>query len=338
MTTPKVTPRNTPKADCRVVPEITRGERPCRGLAQLEELLHPRRAVQALASKAMAPSRLLDGTFRPEEEVPYEEIKFREAIGAGSFGAVFLATWREQDVAVKQCKVACQQDADMLLLEIRYLQALRHRRLVSLLACCHRAPHVVMVMEYMAGGSLYSLLFSKKAKLPFERCAQMALQISEGLTYLHSLHVVHRDLKTMNIVLDKAWNCKICDFGLTVSLDRSHLTVDRLQGSPRYLAPEQFEAAAKITLKVDIWQMGCIFLELFCQVIPFHNATAVQQVATELLVRKRPPSAPASADARARLFIQACLRLQPTQRPTAPVLESALASVISEVDVPLRHC
>lgn len=328
VSTPKVTPRSTPVVTSRATLQSSPQNDRARGLSYLEELLQPRRcAAQALAGKPMAPSRLLDGTFRPEEEVPFQEIKFREAIGAGSFGAVFLATWRGQDVAVKQCKVADQRDADMLLLEIRYLQALRHERLVSLLACCHKAPHVVMVMEFMPGGSLYSLLFSKKQKLSFDRSAKMGLQVCEGLTYLHSLYVVHRDLKTMNIVLDKALNCKICDFGLTVSLERSHLTVDRLQGSPRYLAPEQFEAAAKITLKVDIWQMGCIFLELFCQVIPFANATAVEQVATELLVRRRAPTAPASADGRARVLIHACLRLHANQRPTAPMLESALKAV-----------
>merc|ERR1719502_89195 len=157
-------------------------------------------------------------------------------------------------------------------------------------------------MEYMSGGSLHSALFGKRPRtdLRFADKARMALQVAEGLTYLHEQHVVHRDLKTMNIVLDHELNCKICDFGLTITLERTHLTVKSLQGSPRYMAPEQFESNAKITEKVDIWQLGCTMLELFCLTIPFHNATGVQQIATELLVKRRPPSCPHQADPRAR--------------------------------------
>lgn len=215
----------------------------------------------------------------------------------------------------------------MLLLEIRHLQLLRHPRLVSFLGSCHHAPHVVMIMEYMPNGSLYALLFSKKQRLDFAIRATMAWQVANGISYLHDIFVVHRDLKTMNIVLDHDLNCKICDFGLALSLERSHMTIRSLQGSPRYLAPEQFETAARITLKVDIWQMGCVMMELFCQVIAFHNCTSVHQVATELLVRRRPPSLPVSSDARARVLIQACLRLSPAQRPTAAALETALQAI-----------
>eukprot|EP00971_Amphidinium_carterae_P063763 1262107-Amphidinium_carterae.1 len=71
------------------------------------------------------------------------------------------------------------------------------------------------------------------------------------------------------------------------------------------MAPEQFESKAKITEKVDIWQMGCVMLELFCSVTPFANAQGVQQVATDLLIRKRGPQIPAEADPRSRTLMQA---------------------------------
>lgn len=212
----------------------------------------------------------------------------------------------------------------MFLMEVQYLQKLRHPRLVSFLGCCNRPPHVLMLMEYMEAGSLHGLLFGKGRKpLSFSLKLRMAQQIAEGLTYLHEISIVHRDLKTMNIVLDKELNCKICDFGLTLTLDSTHMTVRSLQGSPRYMAPEQFESAARITEKVDIWQMGCVMLELFCGKIPFAEAKGVQQVATELLVRRRPPSVPADTDPCARCLVQACLRIEPKQRPTSDVLERA---------------
>jgi len=197
-----------------------------------------------------------------------------------------------------------------------------------------------MVMEYMSGGSLHELLFKRKQSLDFEQKARMALEITEGLSYLHGLGVIHRDLKTMNIVLDDKLGCKICDFGLTLMLERSHFTVRGFQGSPRYMAPEQFESVAKITEKVDIWQVGCVFLELFCLSVPFSHCHGVQQIAAELLVRHRPPVTPADADPRARALISACLRLRPQARPTSVALEQALgklASAASEavMDAPL---
>jgi len=256
--------------------------------------------------------------------IPYEEIKFGDPIGAGSFGAVYKGTARGTTVAIKQCKIGDEHDAKMLLKEICYLQQLRHERLVSFLYFCNRPPHILLLMEFMPGGSLHHLLFGKKKRLPFDVKARMGWQVSEGLIYLHGLNVVHRDLKTMNIVLDMELNCKICDFGLTITLEKTHLTVKSLQGSPRYMAPEQFESDAKINEKVDIWQMGCVMLEMFCLEVPFKSCTSVPQIISELVMKKSPPTIPRDADPRARALIQACFRILPARRPAAKQLEQAL--------------
>eukprot|EP00929_Paragymnodinium_shiwhaense_P112823 TRINITY_DN81095_c0_g1_i1.p1 TRINITY_DN81095_c0_g1~~TRINITY_DN81095_c0_g1_i1.p1 ORF type:complete len:1040 (+),score=179.24 TRINITY_DN81095_c0_g1_i1:63-3122(+) len=261
-------------------------------------------------------------------EARYEDIKFGEPIGTGSFGAVWKGHYNEQCVAIKQCRVGDRSETEMLMKEISHLQKLRHPRLVSFLGYCNHQPHLLLLMEYMPGGSLYSLLFGPRPKkLGFLAKAKMAGQIAEGLTYLHARGIVHRDLKTMNVVLDDDLSCKICDFGLTITLERSHLTVRHLQGSPRYMAPEQFESAARITEKVDIWQMGCLMLELFCLSIPFSHCTGVQQVATLLLIRKQGPGIPVEADHRARNLIQAALRISASLRPTAAALEEALGFI-----------
>lgn len=232
--------------------------------------------------------------------------------------------------AIKHCRMADGHDADMLLRETRYLQNLRHPRLVSYLGFCKHQRQVYLLMEFMAGGSLHALLFgstSKRRRLAFATQTRMAHQVAEGLAYLHTLNVVHRDLKTHNIVLDSETTCKICDFGLTVTLEQSHLTVKALQGSPRYMAPEQFEITAHITEKVDIWQMGCVMLELYCKFVPFSGSSGVHQIATELLLKKRPPRCPTDADPRCRALVQACLRIQAKNRPAAATLEHALSVV-----------
>mmetsp|Transcript_102207 Transcript_102207/g.288731 ORF Transcript_102207/g.288731 Transcript_102207/m.288731 type:complete len:675 (+) Transcript_102207:90-2114(+) len=331
----EVTPRQESPAR-QIKPATPRSEATNLVVYNRETLLWVEDRLQARAHEkgpsAKPPRFEVEGDERQSKEnsVNYDEISWREAIGAGSFGAVWRARYHGAQVAVKQCKVGGdQKDVDMLIMEIRYLQRFRHQRLVSYLGCCFHKGHVVLLMEFMEGGSLYSLLFSRKKALVFADKARMARQVAGGLSYLHELHVVHRDLKTMNIVMDAALNCKICDFGLTITLEKTHATVRALQGSPRYMAPEQFdmEVGAKITEKVDIWQMGCVMLELFCGVVPFSNAQGVAQIATELLVRRKPPSIPAAADPLARALIHACLRIQASKRPAAADLQDALNGV-----------
>merc|ERR1719491_363418 len=247
--------------------------------------------------------------------VAHKDIDFIEHVGTGSFGAVWCGHFRGQEVAVKQCAIGNAADTKMLLEEIRCLQSLRHPRLESYLGCCNKAPHVLMLMDYMPGGSLQNLLFKKKQFIEFKEKARMAYEIAEGLAYIHGLGVVHRDLKTANIVLDTQLHCKVCDFGLTLMLEQSHVTVQKLEGSPRYMAPEQFQHKARITEKCDVWQFGCVMLELFCLAVPFAHFKGLQHIVTELCVRKRPPAVPADADPRARLFVQASLRMSPAARP-----------------------
>lgn len=269
-----------------------------------------------------------------EPEIPLEEIHKEKKVGAGSFGAVWKAHCRGQAVAVKYCQVNKPSEVKMIREEISYLQKLRHPCLVSFVGFARDAGQVLIVMEFMSGGSLSHILFTKKTFLSFDRKSVMARQIAEGLSFLHDQNVVHRDLKTANVILDDDLNCKICDFGLTITLDRTHMTVYGLQGSPRYMAPEQLDAnehkPTKITEKVDIWQMGCVLLELYCQIVPFANLSSIAAIIAELVVKKRGPIIPEKTDPRARVLLAACLRLKPKARPSAEILLDTIQNLCWE--------
>jgi len=269
-----------------------------------------------------------------EAEILLEEIQKEKKVGAGSFGAVWKAKCRGRDVAVKYCQVGKPSEVKMIEEEISYLRKLRHPRLVSFLGFAKDAGQVIIVMEFMSGGSLSHILFTKKVTLSFDRKCVMAHQMAEGLAFLHDLSVVHRDLKTANVILDDDLNCKICDFGLTITLDRTHMTVWGLQGSPRYMAPEQLDASdhkpTRITEKVDIWQMGCVLMELYCHTLPFANLSSVASIITELVVKRRGPAIPEKTDPRARVLIGACLRLSPKVRPSADMLLEAIGGICPE--------
>merc|ERR1719326_2068787 len=118
----------------------------------------------------------------------------------------------------------------------------------------------------MANGSLYDLLHQRRQPLTLVQRLSMAVQIAEGVDFLHgrSPPFVHRDLKSMNVVMDFEFNTKLCDFGLTQSMEKTHITRRENEGgSPRYMAPELFDSGGKITEKLDIWALGCLTLEIF---------------------------------------------------------------------------
>merc|ERR1719159_1890080 len=167
-------------------------------------------------------------------------------------------------------------------------------------------------------GSLHHLLHVRQLQLPMLHCLNMCMQLADGVRYLHSQDpvVVHRDLKTQNVVLDLNWNIKLCDFGLTESMERTHITKQNNGGSPRYMAPELFDCKTKITEKIDIWAMGCIFVEVFGGPLPYENITSLAELTRELLVHRRPPAVPEDLiPEHMRVIIIRCLDFDYTLRP-----------------------
>merc|ERR1712138_286908 len=128
-------------------------------------------------------------------------------------------------------------------------------------------------------------------RLPLSHGLNMCLQIADAVQYLHNQNpvVVHRDLKSLNVVLDLQLNVKICDFGLTESMERTHITKKNNGGSPRYMAPELFDDKSKITEKIDLWAMGCLFIEIFGGPLPYEGINTLAELTRAMLVEKRIP-------------------------------------------------
>ncbi|CAE7744369.1 unnamed protein product, partial [Symbiodinium microadriaticum] len=121
---------------------------------------------------------------------------------------------------------------------------------------------------------------------------KLVLHMAEGVAYLHGQRppFVHRDLKSANVVLDEELNARLCDFGITEPMERTHISRRAAEaGSPRYMAPELFDGRAKLTEKLDIWALGCLIIEVLTSRTPHEECNNIQQVATKLLVRLEPP-------------------------------------------------
>jgi serine/threonine protein kinase len=267
------------------------------------------------------------------EKVKYSSLQFVESLGSGEFGQVFRGFYQGQEVAIKQLYWDETGSAHLmreLAKEIESFRHLRHRRLVRFIGACLEMPHPCLVTEYMPGGSLHHLLHVRKRKLPTLHAMNMCMQVVDGVMYLHSQTptVVHRDLKSLNVILDLGLNIKLCDFGLTEQMERTHITKRNNGGSPRYMAPELFDANTKITEKIDVWAMACVFVEIYGGPLPYENIGSLAELTREMLVHRRAPRIPDDVVPEdVRGLIDSCLDFDHQVRPSSGQVFEALKGV-----------
>eukprot|EP00258_Populus_trichocarpa_P034270 XP_024450289.1 probable LRR receptor-like serine/threonine-protein kinase At5g48740 isoform X2 [Populus trichocarpa] len=207
----------------------------------------------------------------------YKEIKaatnnFKEVIGRGSFGSVYLGKLSDGKlVAVKVRFDKSQLGADSFINEVYLLSQVRHQNLVCLEGFCHESKQQILVYEYLPGGSLADQLYgpnSQKVSLSWVRRLKIAADAAKGLDYLHNAsdpRIIHRDVKCSNILLDKEMNAKVCDFGLSkqvMQADATHVTTV-VKGTAGYLDPEYY-STQQLTEKSDVYSFGVVLLELIC--------------------------------------------------------------------------
>ncbi|XP_059432433.1 probable LRR receptor-like serine/threonine-protein kinase At5g48740 isoform X2 [Corylus avellana] len=217
----------------------------------------------------------------------YKEIKaatnnFKEVIGRGSFGSVYLGKLPDGKlVAVKVRFDKSQLGADSFINEVYLLSRIRHQNLVCLEGFCQESKQQILVYEYLPGGSLADHLYgahSKKTSLSWIRRLKIAVDAGKGLDYLHNGNeprIIHRDVKCSNILLDKEMNAKVCDFGLSKQItqaDATHVTTV-VKGTAGYLDPEYY-STQQLTEKSDVYSFGVVLLELICGREPLsHSGT-----------------------------------------------------------------
>lgn len=207
----------------------------------------------------------------------YKEIKvatnnFKDVIGSGSFGSVFLGKLPDGKlVAVKVRFDQTQLGADSFINEVYLLSQVRHQNLVSLEGFCYESKQQILVYEYLPGGSLAANLYgsnSKKVTLNWARRLKIAVDAAKGLDYLHNgsnPRIIHRDVKCSNILLDMEMNAKVCDFGLSKQVPHTDLThvTTVVKGTAGYLDPEYY-STQQLTEKSDVYSFGVVLLELIC--------------------------------------------------------------------------
>lgn len=203
------------------------------------------------------------------------DIEYGECIGRGAFGEVFKGKWRGSLVAVKKLRITSTREdfIEGFEREIALMCMLRAPNILQFLGSAFDPPNVIIVMEYMPRGSLHDILHDRKISIEWPRVLDMMADTAKGMTYLHKCRppVIHRDLKSHNLLVDEYWNVKVCDFGLSTVLrdsDGEDTSRDmnvsdgtaKFIGTPYWTAPEVL-TNLNYTLKADVYSFGIVLWE-----------------------------------------------------------------------------
>lgn len=210
-----------------------------------------------------------------------DEIVKEKYLAEGGFGQVFLGQCRGQKVAIKELKVALTDKAmQEFKQESAMMVQLRHDNVVSLVGICIEPGNYCMVMPFMEKGALYGALHSGDRKLDdWGMKVQIALDMVQGLNFLHKHNptILHRDLKSLNVLLDRKYAAKLADFGLSaVKTESSSQSkgegAKKGVGTLRWKAPELFGLKPKYSTKSDIYALAMTLWELASRAVPYAEA------------------------------------------------------------------
>lgn len=236
------------------------------------------------------------GILSANTHIDPKDVHVKEELGQGTFGVVYAASWKETRVAVK--KITLQGDTKSIITsfgsEASVMAQLRHPNVVMFMGVMVHPEFVGLVMELCPKGSVYTVIHSDDVKIDWSLLLRMMVDASRGMHFLHSSTppILHRDLKSVNLLIDADWRCKVSDFGLSKlkafreDKENSPAVSRAFVGSSIWIAPEVFKGHDH-TEKSDVYSFGVILFEALSNSIPYHSIS-VDAVPFVVQAGKRP--------------------------------------------------
>ncbi|VDO04269.1 unnamed protein product [Rodentolepis nana] len=256
----------------------------------------------------------------PQWEWPPSEIHDLQYVGSGAQGSVYKATLRGRVIAVK--KVSKQSET-----EIRHLRGLCHSNVVQFLGVSIDGPWYSILMEYCPNGNFFDVIHSS-ISVGIENIIDWTQQIAQGMNYLHSHKVIHRDLKSPNILIGEDGQLKISDFGVSKEITENSTKMS-FAGTVAWMAPEIMRDEP-CSLKVDVWSFGVIVWEIITCEIPF-NGVDVGAIIYGIASNRFSLPIPTSCPTEFRVLMKRCWCPKPRNRPNFPQILSQLELACSEL-------
>ncbi|XP_041940149.1 mitogen-activated protein kinase kinase kinase 20 isoform X2 [Alosa sapidissima] len=261
-------------------------------------------------------------------QIKFDDIHFYENCGGGSFGSVYRARWISQDkeVAVKKL-LKIENEAEIL-------SVLSHRNIIQFYGAVLESPNYGIVTEYASGGSLYEFLSSDESEaIDMKQIMTWAMDIAKGMHYLHSeapVKVIHRDLKSRNVVMSPDKVLKICDFGASRFL--SHTTHMSLVGTFPWMAPEVIQSLP-VCERCDTYSYGVVLWEMLTREIPFKGLEGLQ-VAWLVVEKNERLTIPSCCPASFARLMRNCWITDPKDRPAFKHILLTLEAMWNDSQLP----
>lgn len=270
-----------------------------------------------------------------DNRLVFEKIQFQKVLSKGAYGEVWICQYEDQAVAVKrllQSKTHTFEEVRDFTNEIQLSASLRHPNVVNFVGVAWNSlENLVMAVEYLPMGDLQNYLKKNADLLSWARDKiYMALGIARALEYIHSHDppLIHRDLKSRNVLLTERLDTKLIDFG--VSRNFQHETMTAGVGTPYWTAPEILEGTV-YSEQSDIFSFGVLLSELDTCELPYFDASGPSgeklkpfQILNDVMAGTLHPSFTTECPLRIRKIAKACFQRDPSQRPTAKQLVEML--------------
>eukprot|EP01127_Copromyxa_protea_P005958 TRINITY_DN15780_c0_g1_i1.p1 TRINITY_DN15780_c0_g1~~TRINITY_DN15780_c0_g1_i1.p1 ORF type:complete len:822 (-),score=147.78 TRINITY_DN15780_c0_g1_i1:34-2499(-) len=276
----------------------------------------------------------------PSWEISAEDLEFTQKLGSGTSGQVFKGLFKGKEVAIKVLTATnIEQELIEFQKEFAILTSLNSPYMISFYGAVVE-DYLMMVMELCERGSLYDVLTKSTKEITWERALSFASDMAEGMAALHNHDppIIHRDLKSLNLLVTKDWMCKVCDFGLSRQVQGDMKTFNRLCGTFTYCSPEVFNGGMA-TDKSDVFSMGIVLWELmnvcathkYQQPYQEFSFTLDFQIIVQTSQGLRPSIPPGVNNDLVDLYLD-CVSQDPEIRPTARECGDRIWRLIEERD------